>query len=184
MKRIVLTIIALAAAWTGFAQESLDNTKVDGYRSIWFELGKPTEYGVKYSGGFATYTAKHSPLAIYAPEVDKTFFVYGGTPSQEERHLLCMAGCFDHKTGMVCKPTVVYDKKGVQDPHDNPAILLDADGYVWVYVSGRSNKRLGRRYRSTEPYSVEAFEFMGGGNGLSPAPLRARQGPFPVLHQV
>ena len=152
MKRTILTIIALAAAWMGFAQESLDNTKVDGYRSIWFELGKPTEYGVKYSGGFATYTAKHSPLAIYAPEVDKTFFVYGGTPSQDERHLLCMAGCFDHKTGMVCKPTVVYDKQGVKDPHDNPAILLDAEGYVWVYVSGRSNKRLGRRYRSTPRY--------------------------------
>lgn len=161
MRKTVLGILGLLVAWGAFSQEVMDNAKVDGYRSIWFELGKPTEYGVKYSGGFATYTAKHSPLAIYAPEVDKTFFVYGGTTAEEETHLLCMAGCYDHKTGMVCKPTVVYDKRGVKDPHDNPAILLDGDGYVWVYVSGRGNKRMGRRYRSTEPYSIEQFEFMG-----------------------
>lgn len=138
----------------------LDNTKIDGYRSIWFELGPSTEYGVKYSGGFGTYTMKHSPLAIYAPAVNKTFFVYGGTPSAKDRYLVCMAGCFDHTTGMVCKPTVVCDKQGVNDPHDNPSILLDDKGYVWVYVSGRANRRPGIRYRSTEPYSIERFEEM------------------------
>ena len=167
MKKTLLSAALILAAFTGLWAKQpakdpcMDNAKIDGYRSIWFELGKPTEYGVKYSGGFGTYTAKHSPLAIYAPEVDKTFFVYGGTPSVEERYLLCMAGCFDHKTGMVCKPTVVYDKRGVDDPHDNPSILIDGEGYIWVYVSGRGNKRMGRRYRSTEPYSIESFEFKG-----------------------
>jgi dihydroxy-acid dehydratase len=51
----------------------------DGYRGIWFTLGQKSEYGDKYAGGFGTYTANHLPLAIYAPQVNKTFFVYGGT---------------------------------------------------------------------------------------------------------
>src|SRR5919206_382540 len=66
--------------------------KVDGYRGIWFELGQKSEYGDKYSGGLGTYTANHVPIAIYAPKVGKTFFVYGGTTNADERHLLCMAG--------------------------------------------------------------------------------------------
>jgi hypothetical protein len=51
--------------------------RVDGYRGIWFDLGQRSEFGSKYSGGLGTYTAKHHPLAIYAPAVQKTFFVYG-----------------------------------------------------------------------------------------------------------
>ncbi len=64
-------------------------------------------YGYKYSGALGAYTAKHVPMAIYAPEVDKTFFAYGGTLSEDKRHLLCMIGEFNHNTGMVLKPTVV-----------------------------------------------------------------------------
>ncbi|MDR1667120.1 MAG: BNR repeat-containing protein [Bacteroidales bacterium] len=159
-----------------FAQSypPLDNQKIDGYKSVWFRLGQPSQYGDKYSGGMGTYTAKHIPLAIYAPEVKKTFFVYGGmaegrTTSADAsknpkgaygNYLLCMAGCFDHQTGTVSKPVVVYDKRGVFDPHDNPAIAMDADGYVWVFVSGRGRGRTGFGYRSSQPYSIDAFEQM------------------------
>ncbi len=153
---------------------SLNNQKIDGYRSIWFTLGQFSEYGDKYSGGMGTYTAKHIPLAIYAPEVQKTFFVYGGVAEgrktqaddSEKRknpygsYLLCMAGCYDHKTGTVTKPTVVYDKKGVIDPHDNPAIAMDTDGYVWVFVSGRGRGRPGFVYKGRQPYSVDAFDLI------------------------
>ena len=57
------------------------NLKTDGYKGIWFTLGQFSEYGDKYSGGLGTYTANHIPIAIYSPEVKKTFFVYGGTTS-------------------------------------------------------------------------------------------------------
>ena len=53
------------------------------------------KYGDKYSGGLGTYTMKHIPMAVYAPEVDKTFFVYGGTPADGELYLQCMVGCYD-----------------------------------------------------------------------------------------
>lgn len=137
--------------------QDLSNTKIDGYKGIWFELNQKYEYGDKYSGALGTYTAKHTPLAIYAAEVDKTFFVYGGTKSEEEKYLLCMIGTFDHKTGMVSKPTVVHDKQGVDDPHDNPSLLIDNEGYVWVFISGRGQKRPGFKYKSKNPYNINEF---------------------------
>ena len=139
--------------------QTLNNTKVDGYKGIWFTLGQfETEYGDKYSGGLGTYTAKHRPLAIYAEAVNRTFFVYGGTTSLGEKHLLCMIAYYDHGTGKVPKPTVVYDKLGVDDPHDNPSLQIDDQGYLWVFVSGRGRIRPGFKYRSTAPYSIDAFE--------------------------
>lgn len=135
-----------------------ENTTIAGYLGIWFALGQPSEWGDKYSGGLGTYTMKHSPLAIYAPEVDKTFFVYGGTTAADERHLLIMASAYDHHLHQVPQPTVVHNKIGVSDPHDNASLALDDDGYVWVFISGRATARPGYKYRSTEPYSVAEFE--------------------------
>ncbi len=91
-------------------------------------------------------------------DVDKTFFVYGGTTGPDERHLLCMISYYDHKTHRVPKPVVVHDKKSVNDPHDNPSLAVDADGHLWVFVSGRARARPGFKYRSVEPYSIDRFE--------------------------
>ena len=151
---------------------SINNQKIDGYKGIWFTLGQFYEYGDKYSGGLGTYTADHTPMAIYASEVRKTFFVYGGiaegrksnadSPDFKGRdygnYLLCMAGCFDHKTQTVSKPTVVLDKNGVFDPHDNPSLAIDADGYLWVFPAGRNRSRPGFIFKSRQPYSIEAFD--------------------------
>jgi hypothetical protein len=108
------------------------NLSVNGYHGIWFTLGQRSEHGDKYSGGLGTYTANHSPLAIYAPEVNRTFFVYGGT-RPGERHLLIMASFFDHSRNQVPRPTIVHDKGGVDDPHDNPSLSLDDRGYLWGF---------------------------------------------------
>ena len=89
--------------------------------------------------------------------VDKTFFVYGGTPSEDKRYLLCMIGEFNHKSGMVSKPTVVYDKNGIDDPHDNPSIMIDDKGFIWVFVSGRSTSRPGYKYKNKVPFSIDEF---------------------------
>ncbi len=136
---------------------------IDGYRGIWFTLGQfQPDYGDKYSGGLGTYTAKHIPLAVYSKEVDKTFFVYGGCPDAKEKYLLCMMGCFDHKTGMLQKPVIVHDKGCYQviDPHDNPTMQIDKDGYLWVFVAGRANARPGIRYRSVRPYDITEWEYV------------------------
>lgn len=144
---------------TSIAQNTEDFTgqQIDGYRGIWFELNQKYPYGDKYSGGLGTYTAKHIPLAIYAPEVKKTFFVYGGTTDIDEKYLLCMIGYFDHEKEVVGKPWVVYDKKGVNDPHDNPSLSLDPEGYIWVFVSGRGRSRPGFIFKSALPYDISSF---------------------------
>jgi len=155
-----LAACALTFALAGGAALAEDQEKAPGYRGIWFTLGQFTEHGDKYSGGLGTYTAKHKPLAIYAEEVDKTFFVYGGTTEEDERYLLCMAGYYDHEQNRVPRPTIVHDKEGVDDPHDNPSIAMDAEGHIWVFVSGRGQHRPGFKYRSSDPYCIERFELI------------------------
>jgi len=134
------------------------NPKGDGYRGIWFKLGQTSTYGDKYSGGLGTYTSSHSPLAIYSPEANKTFFTYGGTPEADQRALQIMVGYYDHATGLVSRPTLVYAAPGVDDPHDNASLALDEEGHVWLFVSGRNTTRLGRAFRSELPFSIERFE--------------------------
>jgi hypothetical protein len=155
LSRILLFLAPLAAALA--AEPPPASPRADGYRGIWFTLGQKSEYGDKYSGGLGTYTANHNPLAVYAPAVDKTFFVYGGSPTGE-RQLLCMIGSFDHKSGRVSRPVIVHDKKPVDDPHDNPSLNIDPQGYLWVFVSGRANSRPGFIYRSLTPYDHSRFE--------------------------
>jgi hypothetical protein len=131
----------------------------DGYRGIWFTLGQFSEHGDKYSGGLGTYTANHIPMAVYSPEVNKTFFVYGGT-AEHKRHLLIMASYYDHQHHRVPRPTIVHDKRGVDDPHDNPSMSIDDKGHIWVFISGRGRSRPGLLYRSRKPHDVAEFDFV------------------------
>jgi len=146
------------------------NLKTDGYKGIWFTLGQFSEYGDKYSGGLGTYTANHIPIAIYSPEVKKTFFVYGGTTNPDTRHLLIMISYYDHKSHNVPKPVIVYDKQGIKDPHDNAALSIDNEGYIWVFVSGRGTTRPGFIFRSTRPYSIDSFDKIIQGEMTYPQP--------------
>jgi hypothetical protein len=70
--RIVIILLVLCFFANAVAAQSLNNTKIDGYKSIWFTL-----YGDKYSGGLGTYTTKHIPLAIYAPYGMGAFLLAG-----------------------------------------------------------------------------------------------------------
>jgi len=175
LQRIILIFVFLLSVLFVEGQ-SLNNTKLDGYREIWFELNQKYEYGDKYSGALATYTAKHIPMAVYSPKVDKTFFVYGGTKSENERYLLCMIGEYDHKTGMVAKPTVVFDKQGINDPHDNPSLMIDDKGYIHVFISGRGNVRPGYKFRSKKPFNIDEFEKITEEEMTYPQPWNTSKG--------
>jgi hypothetical protein len=164
------------------AAEPGQTTRPDtGYRGIWFTLGQYSEHGDKYSGGLGTYTANHVPMAVYAPEANRTFFVYGGT-RPGERHLLIMAGCFDHKSGTVSRPMIVHDKSGVDDPHDNPSLALDGDGHLWVFISGRGRSRPGFIYRSRQPWNITDFEFVIAREMTYPQPWFVPGKGFLLLH--
>ena len=146
------------------------NPKANGYKGIWFTLGQFSAYGDKYSGGLGTYTANHVPVAIYSKQAAKTFFVYGGTTARDEKHLLIMLSYYDHKTGLVPKPVIVYDKKGVDDPHDNASLSIDENGLIWVFVSGRNTARPGIIFKSTQPYSIDIFVEVRQGEMTYPQP--------------
>jgi hypothetical protein len=181
----------------GFAQEQADPTlkpKDDGYRGIWFTLGQYTDtpygdgnakrfwdYGDKYSGGLGTYTAKHVPIAIYAPAVKKTFFCYGGS-KRGRRYLYNMISYYDHEKDLVPQPTIVHDKGGVDDPHDNSSLALDDAGHLWVYVAGRARSRPGFVYRSVEPYDIDRFELVSSDEICYPQPHAVKsQGIFELF---
>lgn len=173
MKAILVSIAVVFAVTFGFAQSTAsppakdakppftgDKSRPDdGYRGIWFTLGQFSKHGDKYSGGLGTYTANHIPLAVYAPQVNKTFFVYGGT-IKDKRHLLIMASYYDHAKHVVPRPTIVHDKRGVNDPHDNASLSIDDRGHIWVFISGRGRSRPGIKYRSARPYDVSEFNFI------------------------
>ena len=131
--------------------------EADGYRGIWYanEASKD-EYKFKYSGGMATYPQQHIPIAYYSPEAKKTFFVYGGTPPDANR-LLHMVSYYDHVTGTVPRPRILLDKK-TQDAHDNPTLMLDDRGYLWVFSNAHGTGRPAFIHRSRRPYSIDAFE--------------------------
>jgi BNR repeat-containing family member len=144
--------------------------KVDGYRGIWFTLGQFSAYGDKYSGGLGTYTSSHIPIAVYSKQADKTYFVYGGTTAKDEKHLLIMLSYFDHRKRVVPKPVIVYDKQGVDDPHDNASLSIDEFGFLWVFVSGRNTSRPGIIFKSVKPYDIQSFEKITEGEMTYPQP--------------
>lgn len=170
MKTLLIALaFALSLSNLSLAQAEPATRKDDGYRGIWFTLGQMSKYGDKYSGGLGTYTANHVPMAIYSKEANKTFFVYGGSKGGK-RYLYNMIGCYDHATGTVPRPTIVHDKGGVDDPHDNPSLCIDPKGYLWVFVSGRGKVRPGFLYRSAEPYSIGRFDLVYQGEFTYPQP--------------
>jgi hypothetical protein len=135
----------------------IENRKLDGYRSIWYyNQPQNDEYVYKYSGGLGTYSCKHRPIAVYRPEVNKTFFCYGGT-DETNSTLLHMVSYYDHATGTVPRPTLLLDKR-TTDAHDNPVIAIDAEGYVFIFSSSHGTPRPSYISRSKRPYDIDEFE--------------------------
>jgi hypothetical protein len=81
-----------------------------------------------------------------------------------------MISCYDHHKHTVPKPVIVYDKMGVDDPHDNAALSIDADGHIWVFVSGRNTSRPGIIFKSRKPYDINSFQKIREGEMTYPQP--------------
>lgn len=150
MKRLCLFLgVTLALG----AQQPKD----DGYRGIWY-YNQPSgdQYVYKYSGGFATYPQQQLPIAYYSKEANKTFFCYGGTVKGANQ-LLHMVSYYDHATGKVPRPTILLNKD-TDDAHDNPVLMLDDAGFIWVFSNAHGTSRSAYIFKSKRPYSVDAFD--------------------------
>ena len=157
------------------------NRKAPGFRGIWY-FNQPShdEYVYKYSGGLGTYCAGHVPMAVYAKEVDKTFFTFGGTDERNST-LLQSVSYFDHKTKKLARPTVVFDKH-TTDAHDNAVIGLDEKGYIYVFSSSHGQSRPSAIARSEKPYDISSFKVIWNGNYSYPQPFYVPGQGFLFLH--
>ena len=157
---LIALLLAMSLSVAGASDTPLTlNAKDTGYRGIWY-MNQPlnNEYRYKYSGGLGTYCAKHRPFAVYCEEVEKTFFCYGGTPEgeRENKTLLHMVSYYDHRTGLVPRPTILLDKR-TTDAHDNPVIAVDDDGFIWIFSTSHGTSRPSYIHQSVRPYDVNEF---------------------------
>ncbi|HEX2967939.1 MAG TPA: BNR-4 repeat-containing protein [Bacteroidales bacterium] len=158
------------------------NKRADGYMGIWFRFGEPGEFGYKFSGGLATFSSQHTSMAVYAPEVQKTFFVYCGTAAPDTSHIQIMISYFDHLTHRVPRPVIVLDKMGVKDPQDNASISIDRNGFIWVFISGRGRTRPGYIFRSNFPWSIDSFKMTYSGEILFPQTWRMNDSSIVMMY--
>ncbi len=153
----------------------------DGFIGIWY-MNQPSndEFVYKYSGGMATYPWQHHPIAIYRPEVNKTFFVYGGRYKEKNSLLHCIS-YFDHSTSLVARPRVLLDKK-TTDAHDNPVLCIDDQGYLFVFSSSHGTSRPAYIHRSRRPYDISEFDNIATTNFSYPQPWHLGEKGFVFLH--
>jgi hypothetical protein len=157
----------------------------DGYRGIWY-FNQPTrdEYRYKYSGGMATYPQQHIPIAVYRPEVNKTFFVYGGTTAKsaaDKQELLHMVSYFDHASGHLPRPRILLNKQ-TSDAHDNPVLQIDEQGHLWIFSPSHGTGRPSYIHRSVHPYEIAEFEQVLQSNFSYPQPWHIPGKGFLFLH--
>lgn len=144
------------------------------FRGIWH--GQPAffpEYGPKYGGGLATYPYQTRPMAVYAEAVETTFFCWGGTTPESdpaERFwdfgpgaLLQMVAAYDHRTQSLSTPVCVFDK-WCADPHDNPALQIDPDGFLWLFSPSHGPwTTRSFIHRSEYPYDIRHWRTVSDG---------------------
>jgi hypothetical protein len=182
---LAAALVFAACCSPAFAAEAGQGASLpvaDGYRGIWYS-NQPSgdAYEYKYSGGLGTYCAKHIPMAVYAPAVQRTFFVWGGTTQDVGGSLLAMVSYYDHATERAAQPRIVLDKK-TTDAHDNPVLSIDDTGHLWIFVAAHGTARPAYIYRSRSPYAIDAFERTRTTNFSYPQPWFIPGRGFLFLH--
>src|SRR4051795_9872058 len=138
--RHATVLCAVVAALNAFAFSALGKVlpTADGFHGIWYAVGPSgDQYAYKYSGGLGTYTHQTSPLAIYASQVNRTFFVYGGTDGSSNS-LRNYISYYDHKTGRLARPREVRHVGG-NDNHQNITFAIDDHGNLHVFGNSHGN---------------------------------------------
>ncbi|MEM6332207.1 MAG: BNR-4 repeat-containing protein [Planctomycetota bacterium] len=149
----------------------------DGFHGMWHRQPDAGGKGAKYSGGLSTYPAQQGPQAVFVADANKTFFCWGGVSpdnylrlrSGERRwdfqsgNLLQCVGAFDHTSGRLLPPVCVFDK-WCADPHDNPVIQVDRDGYLWLFSPSHGDwTTRSFIHRSVAPHDHTAWETVSDG---------------------
>jgi hypothetical protein len=128
-----------------------------GFVGLWFgNSTAPAPYNYKYSGGLGTYPHQQGPQAIYSATANKTFFVYGGKSAANEFQS-CIS-YFDHATGKLARPRIWREISGAMDAHHNPCLLIDGDGYLWMFCNGHGQSVPALTLKSQNPFDISSFD--------------------------
>jgi len=147
---------------------------------IWHASGakervSPTANTV-YGGAHATYCAWTRPMAVYAPAVDKTFFVFGNMDNSPT------ISFYDHQAKQLA-PAQVLGANPDMDAHKNPHLLIDEGGYLYVFY--RSHCSPTHLTRSAKPYDISEWENLGAivERSSYPQPWQVKPGEMIVLYR-
>ncbi|MBN1395093.1 MAG: BNR-4 repeat-containing protein [Pirellulales bacterium] len=176
---VLISVIAASAAAAPFVPP-----QADGFVGLWYGYTN----GEYYAGGLGTFPQQIHPMAYYAADAGeggRTFFVYGGATQASPTNLLTTISYYDHATGQVARPRIL-NNKGTNDGHDNPSMMLDDDGYVYVFSNAHGTLRNSYVYRGTRPYSIDEFETVltlpGSANFSYSQPWYVPEQGFMLLH--
>ncbi len=130
-----------------------------------------------YGGAHATYCAWTRPMAVYAPDVDKTFFAFG------DRFNSPAVSFYDHRT-CTLGPATVIDANTDIDAHRNPHILIDEHGYVYLFYGSHCTPTLVKK--SLRPWDCSEFQDMATitNDSSYPQPWQLRPGEITVLYRA
>lgn len=133
-------------------------TPASGFQGIWAEATDGAgDYPNKYGGGLATYPQQVTPMAVYAPAVNRTYFAFDYDLSPGTGLNIGHAiSYFDHDTGLVARPQIWIDKQ-TNDAHDAPTLAIDDDGYVYMFSMTHGETRTAYISKSAQPYEIGAF---------------------------
>jgi hypothetical protein len=130
--------------------------RADGFHGVWYGYTD----GTYYAGGLGTFPQQIHPMAYHAAaagERGRTFFVWGGAKAGVPGNLLTTISYYDHATRMVARPRILNDRH-TNDGHENPSIMLDRQGHIYVFSNAHGTLRDSFIYRSTRPYSIDEFQ--------------------------
>ncbi|HQH52081.1 MAG TPA: BNR-4 repeat-containing protein [Candidatus Hydrogenedentes bacterium] len=158
------------------------NTTPTAFRGVWYGCGRQNTlpgHEFVYAGGKATYSAWHRPMAVYARAANRTFFVYGDA---ENRPAI---GVFDHAASAFAEPLALGTNPDA-NAHRNPTLLIDEDGFLYVFYGYAGGKQPIQVLRSLYPYDISAWTHMTAltdGNGSYASPWELRPGELIVPHR-
>jgi hypothetical protein len=122
------------------------------YQGAWYCCGTANVLPGKtyvYSGPMATYSAWHRPMAVYAREARQTFFVYSNPENAPA------IGYYDHRRGTFSRPVVLGSNPDM-DAHRNPTLLIDEDGFLYVFYGAHGHPT--KVLRSRRPHDISVWD--------------------------
>ena len=132
------------------------------------------DYFDKDSSGNASYEEMAiAPQAVYDQERERTYIAFQGNL------LNPYITAYDHPSGRWFGPYMIGTNSLAGDLHGAPSLVIDADGYIFVFYGGHLTQ-MGHS-RSARPHDISEWVDLGPVKVGSPAVTIAASYPQPVL---